>query len=286
MMFDIITFGSAAKDVFVELENPFLKKKSFFLKLGAKLNVKKIYFSSGGGGTNTAFTFSNQGFKTAYCGMLGKDNSAKEILKELKKQKINTSLIQKTDLKPTNYSIIINYPGKDRTILTFKGASALLKAPHWQKLKAVWFYIAPFENNDLFEKILDFAFSKNIKVAVNPGNNQFKGNWKKWIEKIDILFLNQEEMNLLKKKIKGFKGILNVTKGFRGASVFYQKKVFTKKAPKSRVIDRTGAGDSYASGFLSNYIQTNNIKKAIAFGIANATACLKKIGAKQGLLKK
>ncbi len=93
-------------------------------------------------------------------------------------------------------------------------------------------------------------------------------------------------MNLLKKKIKGFKGILNVTKGFRGASVFYQKKVFTKKAPKSRVIDRTGAGDSYASGFLSNYIQTNNIKKAIAFGIANATACLKKIGAKQGLLKK
>jgi ribokinase len=284
-MFDIITFGSATRDIFLELKDPLIKKKSFNLKLGAKINIKKINFSSGGGGTNTAFTFSNQKFKTAYCGMIGKDDSGTEILQEIKKQKINTSLILKTDNVPSNYSIIINHPDKDRTILTFRGASNLLKKINWKKLKASWFYIAPFENNELFEKIINFAYKNNIKVAVNPGSKQFKGSWKKWIKKIDIIFVNKEEMNILKNKLKGFQGVLNVTKGPAGVSVYYQDKVFERKAPNSFVADRTGAGDAYASGFVADYIKNNDIKSAMKFGVLNATSCLKKIGAKKGLLK-
>ncbi len=285
-MFDIITFGSATKDVFLELEKPLIKEKAFLFDLGAKINIRKIFFSSGGGGTNSAFTFSNQGFKTAYCGMIGNDDPGDEIFKEIKEQKINTSLISRTNLKPTNYSIIINYPKRDRTILTFRGASSELKEINWQKLKASWFYIAPFENNKLFEKIINFAALNKIKVAINPGSKQFSGNWQKWIKKIDIIFLNEEEMNILKNKIKGFQGILNITKGPEGVSVSHKEKQFFKKAPKSFIADRTGAGDSYASGFVSNYIRNNDIKKAMEFGVLNATSCLKKIGAKKGLLKK
>ncbi|MDD5606687.1 MAG: carbohydrate kinase family protein [Candidatus Pacebacteria bacterium] len=283
-MFDIITFGSATKDVFLEIENPLIKKESFFLELGKKIKIKKINFSSGGGGTNTAFTFSNQGFKTAYCGMIGQDDSGDEILKELEKQKINTSLIQRTKLKPTNYSIIINHPHKDRTILTYRGASSLLKSICFKK--AFWFYIAPFENNKLFEKILNFANKNNIKVAVNPGYEQFKGNWIQWIKKVDIIFVNELEYNILKNKLKQFKGILNITQGPQGVSVFYNNKKYFKKTPNSKVLDRTGAGDSYASGFMSEYIRTNDIEKSMAYGVKNAISCLRKIGAKQGLLKK
>ncbi len=281
-MFDIITFGSATKDVFIELENPLIKKESFYLELGKKIKIEKLNFSSGGGGTNTAFTFSNQGFKTAYCGIIGDDELGDEVLKELKKQKIDTSLIQRTKLKPTNYSIVINHPDKDRTILTYRGASSYLKKVVFKK--ANWFYVAPFENNKLFGEILNFAKKNKIKVAANPGYDQFKGNWKEWKNKIDVLFLNQEEMDIL--KIKNFSGILNVTQGPKGVFVFHNNKKYFKKAPNSKVADRTGAGDSYASGFLAEYIKSNDIKKAINFGVKNATSCLKKIGAKQGLLKK
>lgn len=285
-MFDIITFGSASRDVFLELKNPLVKNESFKLELGAKLNIEKIYFSSGGGGTNSAFTFSNQGFKTAYCGMVGKDDTGDEILKELKEQGIDVSLISRTDLKPSNYSIVVNHPEKDRTILAYRGASSLIKKIDWSKMKSSWFYIAPFKNNELFGEILEFASDNNIKVAVNPGMKQLKVDWKDWVKKIDIIFVNEKEMAILKEKLNGFEGILNVTKGPKGVSTFFKEKSFEKKAPNSKVADRTGAGDSYASGFVSEYIRSKNIEKAMDYGILNATSCLKKIGAKQGLLKK
>ncbi len=50
--------------------------------------------------------------------------------------------------------------------------------------------------------------------------------------------------------------------------------------------DETGAGDSFASGFVAEYIKTGDIISSIQFATANSSANLKKIGAKEGLLKK
>ncbi|GAI51851.1 unnamed protein product [marine sediment metagenome] len=65
------------------------------------------------------------------------------------------------------------------------------------------------------------------------------------------------------------------------------KKLYRAKPAKTKVIDRTGAGDSFTSGFVSGFIQSKgNIEYAIQLGVANATYCLKKCGAKEGLLEK
>ena len=57
-------------------------------------------------------------------------------------------------------------------------------------------------------------------------------------------------------------------------------------APKIEVADRTGAGDSFASGFVSEYMRSEDIIASIQLGIANANGCLSKLGAKNGLLEK
>ncbi len=56
--------------------------------------------------------------------------------------------------------------------------------------------------------------------------------------------------------------------------------------PDAPAIERTGAGDAFASGFVSEYMRTGDVSKAIQFGTANATSVVQYFGAKKGILKK
>ena len=78
-----------------------------------------------------------------------------------------------------------------------------------------------------------------------------------------------------------------MTKGPKGVVASGGKYLYRAGVPKSKVIDRTGAGDSFASGFITGFIKKRgNVEYAIQLGTANATSCLRKWGAKQGLLEK
>jgi len=344
MMYDIITFGSATRDIFLKSktfkivgEKKFITGKGLCLSLGSKIEVKDIAFSTGGGGTNTADTFSKQGFKVAYCGMIGVDEAGEEVIKELKKFGIDTQFVFRTKKKPTNYSVILSSDGRDynppttrqkqvmdRTILVYRGASGELtkKEIPWPKLsaftkgyggssialggggKARWFYIAPLSGKlcGISENLVNFAYKNKIKITMNPGHCQLslpRKTLERILKKVDILILNQEEASLLtkipyQKEVEIFKkidklcpGIAIMTKGPGGVVVSDGKYLYRASPPKSKVVDRTGAGDSFASGFVSGYIQSKgNIIYAIQLGMANSSACLQKLGAKNGLLEK
>lgn len=51
-----------------------------------------------------------------------------------------------------------------------------------------------------------------------------------------------------------------------------------------KVIDRTGAGDAFGSGFLSQWVQGKSLREAIVFASANSTSVVTMIGAKKGIL--
>ncbi len=213
-MFDVITFGSAAQDIYLKskkflpvFNKTLTAKQGICLDLGSKIEVEDIFLSSGGGGTNTAATFANQGLKVAWCGQVGEDCFGNLIIAELKKLKISPSFILKTKNKLTNISVFLTYPGKDRTILVYRGASDDLEKKDipWQKIKKTsWFYLAPFSGKlaNLTEDLINFAQKFKIKVAWNPGYDQLKFSkpvLERILKKIDILILNQEEASLLTK---------------------------------------------------------------------------------------
>ena len=78
-----------------------------------------------------------------------------------------------------------------------------------------------------------------------------------------------------------------MTKGSAGVVVSDGRYLYRSKALKGKAVDRTGAGDSFASGFLSGLLKSKgNIEYGIQLGMANSIACLSKFGAKNGLLKK
>lgn len=312
-MFDIITFGSASQDVFLKVKNLKAKEekrifdgKDICFSLGAKIPVKKIEFSTGGGGTNVAVTFANQGFRVAYCGMVGRDSAGRAIERELKARGISTQFLFSTSKKPTNFSIIL--PTKrERTILVYRGASEELQAKDipWEKMRARWFYLAPLSGKlaQAWEKILFFARENGIRVAMNPGNTQLsfpKRKLKKLLNLADVLILNQEEASLATgipyfKEKEIFKtlddwveGICIMTKGPLGGVVSDGKFLYHFNVLKvKKIVDRTGCGDAFGSGFLVGPIRCpGSIEYAIQLASANATGCLQKIGAKNDLLKK
>jgi sugar/nucleoside kinase (ribokinase family) len=51
------------------------------------------------------------------------------------------------------------------------------------------------------------------------------------------------------------------------------------------VVDRTGAGDAFGSGFLSQWAQGKSLKDAVIFASANSTSVVSQVGAKAGILQ-
>jgi len=314
-MFNIITFGSATIDTFLKLsdkdyrilrESRFSSGKALCLPLGSKILIDDLEISSGGGGTNTACTFSKQGFKVNYIGKVGNDKRGEELIEELKKNKIGTQFVKKDKNYPTAFSLILSSSIGERTALIYRGACHFMKGSDipWGKLKkAKWFYLAPLsgKSSQIFASLVKFAKKNNIKIAANLGNSQINLGQrvlKPILSQLDVLILNKEEASLLtkilpkneKEMIKKLslltKGIVVITRGKKGSMVSDGKYIFEAGIPQISAVEATGAGDAYGSGFLSGLLEKNNIEYAIQLATANSTSCTQKIGAKNGLLQK
>jgi len=316
-MYDIITFGSATQDIRLKSkdfkvfknEKDFTTGEGICLTLGSKIDIEEIDFTSGGGGTNTAVGFAKQGLKTAYCGAVGQDSAGEEIIKELKSYGVDTKFVFTKKEKHTNQSVIIFGEGSDRTILAYRGAAELLTKEDipFKKIKTKWIYLAPLTGLlcDITEDIVNFAYENKIKIAINPSKQQLslpENVLNNILQKTNILFLNQEEASFLTKipfteEQEIFKqidkvcpGVAVMTKGGDGVVASDGKYFYSAPGSGSmqvKIVDTTGAGDSFASGFLSEYIRTNgDIEKSIQLGLANGLANLTQIGAKTGILDK
>ncbi|PJE59662.1 MAG: hypothetical protein COU85_02505 [Candidatus Portnoybacteria bacterium CG10_big_fil_rev_8_21_14_0_10_44_7] len=309
-MFDIITFGSATRDLFLFSQNFSLVKNRGFptgdglcVPAGSKIYLDDIAFASGGGGTNTAATFALQGLKCAYVGKVGDDPGGRDLLRELAKRGIDHRWV-KTDAKNrTAYSVVLSKGGADRTILVYRGACHRLEKKDvvWPDLQAKWFYLAPLSGASvhLFGELLALAEKNQIAVALNPGQTQLALGQKvfaRLMEKIAVLILNQEEgakitgldfhrdEQILQKLKSWTAGLVVLTKGKAGLLAADNQYIYKAGIPPSGIIDRTGAGDAFGSGLVTKLIKGASFQEAIAYGTANATSCVQQIGAKNGLL--
>jgi len=146
-------------------------------------------------------------------------------------------------------------------------------------------------------KVLE-QMKKRPKLVVMDTMNFWMANAPKElnevIKKIDVLTINDAEARELSGEyslVKAARKILGmgprylvIKKGEHGALLFHEKNVFFAPAlPLDDVFDPTGAGDSFAGGFIGYLAQTNdvsfdNMKRAIIYGSAMASFCVEKFG--------
>ena len=122
----------------------------------------------------------------------------------------------------------------------------------------------------------------------------FMDDLKEALKEVDVLTINDEEARQLSGEyslVKAAKLILSmgpkyliIKKGEHGALLFNNEEVFFAPAlPLEDVFDPTGAGDSFAGGFIGYLAKTNdisfeNMKRAVINGSAMASFCVEKFG--------
>lgn len=311
MKYDVITIGSASRDVFLNSpefkvldSSESLTGQAMCLPLGSKIEIKKIVFATGGSGTNTAVTFAHQGLKTACISIIGNDLNATAILEELAGEGVDTSFFQKHNDDISAYSVILVNDNGERTILSYKGEGQHFEASQisFDQIETAWLMLGSLGgHSDLFEKAVSWATTHDVKIALNPGTKELALGLEKlkpFLKKCAIVSMNQEEAAQLlgiefNKEDEIFKamdeiidGIFIMTKGHDGVAVSDGKSVYRAGVPDSPIVERTGAGDAFISGFVSEYSRSSDIVKAIQLATANSSSVVTQYGAKAGILKK
>jgi sugar/nucleoside kinase (ribokinase family) len=148
------------------------------------------------------------------------------------------------------------------------------------------------------EKLVEFASKNKIKILFNASNylcEKGKGYLKNILENTEILVLNKEEAELLVGR--GHPGELTsslkelgpkmvvVTDEENPVYCLDDKNIFYKAVPYYvKVVEATGAGDSFSSSFLAGMIKTGDMEFSLKLAIVNSHSVLRFKGAKRKLL--
>lgn len=302
----LLAIGAAVQDVFLSHSDEFkpvsdksVHEQFMRLELGAKADVNNIDFSTGGGATNAAVTFARQGLHSTFMGTIGHDPAGQAVLAELDNEAVDATHVSYSHKYNTGYSVLLLAPTGERTILTYRGASTHYDAKNFDlsKVDVDWLYVSSMAGSmEALHTIFEQAKKKGIKIFFNPGKGELKqiAKLKGLLEDVSVLSVNREEMQQivegeeLEELVRhgtNYVDVAIVSDGPNGVVASDGKTIVRAGIYEDvRVIDRTGAGDAFGSGFLSQWAQGKSLAESIVFASANSTSVVTKIGAKAGIL--
>ena len=309
----ILGIGNAIVDVFVKVDDNFLSNNNL-IKGSMKLiqieefeNLKNIIkiekIEAGGSVANTMAGIAYLNGNSFFIGKISSDKFGKIYKESLEKINVNFSYIEKNENLATGASIIFITPDSERTMCTYLGISSKLSAEdineHYIKDSKLIFLEGYLwdkgTTEEMFKKIINLAKKNNIKIAMSLSDifcvNRHREDFIKLLQDdLDILFGNENEINALTNKKSLFEGIkelqkLNkliiITRGEKGSLAILKNEIINCDSIKvDKILDLTGAGDLFASGFLKEYLDKSNIKKCLQTGSELAAKIIQKIGAR------
>ncbi len=270
---NFVVVGSNVLDLGISVPSYFVE-----IEVGDKIKIESDFaYSLGGGGVNVSICLSRLGAKVGYLGKMSTE-SISQIKEVLDKNKINL-IESKTTKRPCAKSLLLDTKDDDRVIFTYRGQNSYLEITD--------FDINSFRsNNYYFSSLMGKSFETQLELTKkikkrNPNaiicyntssyliNNEPK--IKSLIKAIDILILNYEEaqelvgegsisscLNKLKTLVSK---IVIITDGAHGAYAYDGiKEYFTHSVKPSKIVDTTGAGDSFAGTFFYFYTKGFGLK--------------------------
>jgi fructokinase len=309
----ILGIGNAIVDVFVKVNDDFLLKnnltkgsmklleKEEFQNLKSAIRIEKI--EAGGSVANTMAGIAYLKGDASFIGKINSDEFGKIYKESLEKININFLYTEKKENLSTGASIIFITPDSERTMCTYLGISSQLSKDDIKEDYIKGHEIIFLEgylwdkgiSEEMFKHVINLAKKNNIKVAMSLSDifcvkrhrNDF---FNLLLNDINILIGNENEINeLMQKKnlldcvneLKKINKLIIITRSANGSIALLNNEITNCNSFKvEKVLDLTGAGDLFASGFLKEYLDKSNIKKCLQGGSELAAKVIQKIGAR------
>lgn len=315
MAYDVITIGSATKDIIIRTNagrliqenNSSASKRLLGFEYGAKIPVLQTYDNFGGGGCNVAVGLAILGLNVAARINVGRDLEGLKIKKNLQKYHVATKFISWDEKEKTDLSVVLINEGSDGDHVVFndKNASQNLSF-NFRHDRPKWFYLSSLAGQweEFLNQVLKYAQNKKISIAFNPGANQLAQGYSKLkiiFEQLDILILSIDEAaDLILSKDRGLSlassdlarelyswgpKLVVITENKKGATLYDGVKVQHQPGQLvEKIIDTTGAGDAFSAGFMAAIVLNKNLETALLWGVKNGASTIKDYGAQTGLL--
>lgn len=307
----VLAIGDIFTDAFIKLNDQVARvdtdldgSKRLSLPFGSKPPYDDVEIVQAvGPSPNAAVAFSRLGLRTSLMAFLGDDMPGNDSLKYLHKEKIDTETVSVQKGMKSNYYYVLRL-GAERTILVKNEAYDY----SWQRPLVIpdWIYLSLISESSwqLHEDLLKYLHEhSDIKFAFQPGTFHFKWGKEKLAEiyrRSHIVVMNREEAaevaGTSTESIHEIAAALHelgpnivvITDGPNGSYASYDGKVVTVRnyPDPAPPLDRTGAGDAFASTIVAALAQGESMETALLWAPINSMSVVQQLGAQAGLLPK
>ncbi|MBO1906088.1 adenosine kinase [Microvirga sp. 3-52] len=311
---DVLTLGNAIVDVLAHTDEAFLIQKKVHkgaMQLIDEARAEELYgdmgpaiIVSGGSGANTAAGVASFGVKAGFIGKVKNDETGKLFAHDLKAIDVHYDVALAQDGPATARSFILVTPDGERTMNTYLGACQNLTPddvnPDTVRASSIVYLEGylwdPPAAKEAFRKAVRIAHEAGNKVAltlsdafcVDRYRDEFLGLMRDG--SLDILFANIHELQSLygtsdaDTALAAFReeNVLGaITRSADGALIVSRGETRAVPAfPVERVVDTTGAGDLFASGFLAGLVKNLDLTDCARLGGLAAAEIISHLGAR------
>ena len=306
----ILGIGNAIVDVICKVEDDFITRnkltkstmklifdESEFKKLLSNLKIEKTV--SGGSVANSIVGLSQLGNEVGFIGKVNDDELGSKYEDGLKQENVKYFYSKKKEDLPTGTCLILVTPDSERTMCTFLGTAGKINENDVNSNAIKQSEIILLEGYLWDEGEPKKAFEKAIlsanKVAMSLSDqfcvDRHKPHFLELVKnKLDITFANEQEiMSLIDAKSfdevisfsKSLGKIIVLTRGEKGAVAINGNEVVECGVKQGlKIVDLTGAGDLFASGYLHGYMNNLSLKECLDKGTLMSSKVIQQIGAR------
>ena len=266
-------------------------------------NMKNPIYEAGGSAANTAYWISQLGGKAGFIGKISEDDLGKQFKSSLKDSGLDDYTVFENEDNQTGLCAIFITPDGERTMNTYLGAGEHLSVDdlHIDAIKeAKILYMEGY----LWDKPSSkSAFLNAAKINKESGGlnsislsdvfcvEMHRDSFISFItDDIDYVFCNEDELNSLtlqsstnesfkyfEEKFPKVKELI-CTLGSEGAVILKNGERHSFEATETRVVDKTGAGDFFAAGYLYGLQKDLSVDKSANFANKSAAHVISEIG--------
>jgi adenosine kinase len=312
--YDVLCIGNAIVDILARTDEAFLKAQGMTkgnMSLIDEARAAAIYNAmgpaieiSGGSAANTIVGLADFGGRGAFVGKVKNDQLGGVFIHDIRAAKVAFETRAATDGPATACSYILVTPDGERTMNTYLGAAQNLHPDDIDAAQIAASSITylegylwdPKDAKDAFVKAAMVAHSAGRRVALTLSDafcvGRYRGEFLDLMRKrtVDLVFANEAELTSLY-ETADFDAALTqfgkdvaigvVTRSEKGCVVVSRDGMDAVPAfPVEKVVDTTGAGDLFASGFLFGLVRGFAIKRAAALGALAAAEVIQHLGAR------